>query len=161
STLVVAGGAGVDAAMRDGALLRRVQGASGAARGCCSVGSGAFVLAGAGALGGRRGGNPLRAAEALRRVFPRVQGHGDAVYLNDGEVCRSAGVTAGIDLCLSLVEADHGRALALRVAKRLVVHFKRPGGQRQFSAELLAQVAEEGLAARLTAWLRPRLQLRV
>lgn len=158
STVLVAGGAGVDRASRDRALLRWVQGAAERVRRCGSVCSGAFVLAHAGLLDGRRAVTHWRDVDALRDAFPRVCVEDDALYVRDGAIVTSAGVTSGIDLCLSLIEEDLGRALALRVAKRLVVHLKRAGGQRQFSSELLAQSADDGVVARLTAWLRPRLQ---
>jgi transcriptional regulator GlxA family with amidase domain len=161
STLIAAGGLGVDAAMRDPGLRKRLAAAQPVVRRCCSVCSGAFLLAGAGLLDGRRAVTHWRDVEQFRRLFPKVRLHDDAIHVKDGAMYTSAGVTAGIDLCLSLVEEDHGRALALRVAKRLVVHFKRSGGQRQFSAELLAQSAEQGVAAELSAWLRPRLRQRV
>ncbi|MGH9886575.1 MAG: GlxA family transcriptional regulator, partial [bacterium] len=91
-----------------------------------------------------------------RRQHPDVQVYDDAIYVKDGSLYTSAGVTAGIDLCLSLVEEDLGRAAALSVAKRLVVYHKRPGGQRQFSSALLAQTSAGGLVEQLTRWIRPR-----
>ena len=167
ATLLVSGGHGVDRAMRDARLVRGLCRARPRVQRCGSVCSGAFVLAAAGVLDGRRAVTHWRDTDALRRLFPAVHVQDDALFVHDGDVYTSAGVTAGIDLCLSLVEADLGRALALRVAKRLVVHLKRPGGQRQFSAELLAQAAQvaraddQGVAARLTAWLKPRLHQRL
>lgn len=158
ATLVVAGGIGTAAAMKDAALLKRIARAQPRLRRCCSVCTGAFLLAGAGLLDDRRAVTHWRDLDTLRRLFPRVRVHDDAIHVKDGPFYTSAGVTAGIDLCLALLEEDLGRTLALRVAKRLVVHMKRPGGQRQFSADLLAQSAEEGLGGRLGAWLRPRLR---
>jgi transcriptional regulator GlxA family with amidase domain len=98
-------------------------------------------------------------APLFKRLFPKVRLLDDAIHVRDGHVYTSAGITAGIDLALSLVEDDHDRALSLRVAKRLVVPLRRSGGQRQFSAELLAQVDEaHGLVTQLSAWLKPRLK---
>ncbi|CAN5843818.1 GlxA family transcriptional regulator [soil metagenome] len=165
STLVIAGGAGVAEAVQDAALVAWTARAHGLVARCCSVCSGAFLLAAAGLLEGRRACTHWRDVAALQRHHPGIQVQDDALHVKDGSVYTSAGVTAGIDLCLSLVEENGGRAAALSVAKRLVVHFKRPGGQRQFSSELLAQSAAgdraRGLTERLMAWLKPRLRERV
>ena len=82
----------------------------------------------------------------------------DAIYVKDGSIYTSAGIMAGIDLSLSLVEEDLGRQVAQRVAKRLVVFLKRAGGQRQYSSELLAQASDQGIAVELTQWLKLRLK---
>lgn len=165
STLVIAGGAGVAQAVQDAALVAWTARAHDLVTRCCSVCSGAFLLAEAGLLEGRRACTHWRDVAALQRHHPGVQVQDDALHVKDGSVYTSAGVTAGIDLCLSLVEEDLGRAAALSVAKRLVVHFKRSGGQRQFSSELLAQTAAgergDGVTERLIAWLKPRLRERV
>ncbi len=158
ATLLVAGGQGVDEAARDPALLDWVRAAASTVGRCCSVCSGAFVLASAGLLDHRQAVTHWRDVDALRRHHPTVQVLDDALYVRDGSVYTSAGVTAGIDLSLALVEQDLGRALALRVARRLVVYLKRPGGQRQFSAALRAQGDGGGLVDRLTQWLKPRLR---
>ncbi|MET1081382.1 MAG: GlxA family transcriptional regulator [Pseudomonas sp.] len=158
-TLILVGGFGVLPAAAEGSLLRWLVLAAPRASRCCSVCTGAFLLAQAGLLDGRTAVTHWRYAAALRRYYPKVRVLDDALFIKDGPIYSSAGVTAGIDLCLSLVEEDLGRALALRVAKELVVHLKRAGGQRQFSAELLAQTAPEcGLIADLSAWLKSRLQ---
>jgi transcriptional regulator GlxA family with amidase domain len=159
ATLLVSGGDGTPQAMQDKRLiawLRKV--APGVAR-CCSVCTGSFILAQAGLLDGRRAVTHWHDAPLFRRLFPKVRMLDDAIHVRDGHVYTSAGVTAGIDLALSLVEDDHDRALSLRVAKRLVVPLRRAGGQRQFSAELLAQEADaQGLVSQLSAWLKPRLK---
>lgn len=160
ATLLVAGGRGVENDTSPAlapAVLDWVRGAAAPLARCCAVCSGAFVLARAGLLDGRRAVTHWQDAAALQAQHPAVTVHDDAIYIKDGRFYTSAGIAAGIDLALSLVEEDLGRAAALAVAKRLVVFFKRPGGQRQFSAELLAQAAPEGLPGRLTAWLRARL----
>ena len=157
ATVLVAGGRGCRPAMGDGALLAWLRAAAGQAARCGSVCTGALVLAQAGLLDGRRAVTHWDAVDELRRRFPAVEVVDDAIYVNDGDFHTSAGVTAGIDLALSLIEADCGRSLALAVARRLVVFMKRPGGQRQFSTELLAQGAESSLLGELVAWLKPRL----
>jgi transcriptional regulator GlxA family with amidase domain len=156
ATLIVAGGRGVRAALAEAALVDWVAQGARVARRCASVCTGAFMLAEAGLLAGRRAVTHWQDVDSLRRAYPAVQVQDDAIYIKDGPLYTSAGITAGIDLCLSLVEEDLGRAVAIGAAKRLVVYHKRPGGQRQFSAELLAQSGGGGLAQRLTQWLRPR-----
>lgn len=101
-----------------------------------SVCAGAFVLAQTGVLDGRRAATHWRLAAQLAAAYPRVRVEPDPVFVRDGHVVTSAGVTAGIDLALSLVEADHGAGLAREVARELVVFMARPGGQSQFSARL-------------------------
>lgn len=157
ATVLVAGGAGVAQAVDSAGLIRWLARAASQVRRCGSVCTGAFLLARAGLLDGRRAVTHWRDVATLRQLHPAVDVQDDAIYLRDGHFYTSAGVTAGIDLCLSLVEEDLGRALALDVAKRLVVPLKRPGGQRQFSAELLAQADDSGVLATLTPWLKPRL----
>jgi len=101
--------------------------------------TGAFLLAHAGLLAGRRATTHWEYAERLAADFPDIQVEPDHIFVRDGPVFSSAGVTAAIDLSFSLIEEDHGRALALWVARRLVVFLKRPGGQSQFSAALTVQ----------------------
>jgi len=163
STLIMAGARGVEDGTNPALtpeLVRWVAQAGGAdaAARCCSVCTGAFLLARTGLLDGRRAVTHWQDAAQLQAQFPAITVQEDAIYIKDGNLYSSAGIAAGIDLALSLVGEDHGRDFALGVAKRLVVFFKRPGGQRQFSSELLAQVDAQGLAGQLTAWLRPRLK---
>jgi transcriptional regulator GlxA family with amidase domain len=156
-TVIVAGGRGVTAALAEPALLAWVAASHGTARRCASVCTGAFLLAEAGLLDRRRAVTHWQDSAKLQRDYPAVQVQDDAIHIKDGSVYTSAGITAGIDLCLSLVEEDMGRTAALSVAKRLVVHHKRAGGQRQFSSELLAQASAGGLAEQLLPWLRARI----
>jgi transcriptional regulator GlxA family with amidase domain len=161
ATLMVAGGRGLDDDLGPALappLIGWVGQAAGQVARCCAVCTGAFVLARAGLLDGRRAVTHWRDVAALRRQYPAVTVQDDAIYIRDGALYTSAGIAAGIDLALALVEEDRGRAAALAVAKRLVVFHKRPGGQRQFSSELLAQADPQGLHGQLCAWLRPRLQ---
>lgn len=120
-----------------------------------SVCTGAFLLAQVGLLDDRQATTHWMDAAELRRRFPRVRVDENAIYVQDGRLWTSAGISAGIDL--ALVEADLGRALAMRVAHRLVVYLKRAGGQRQYSAELHAQTEERTFNGRLTRWLIARL----
>ncbi|MFJ2743298.1 GlxA family transcriptional regulator [Streptomyces sp. NPDC087440] len=106
-----------------------------------SVCSGAFYLAEAGLLDGRRAATHWDVAGHLARTYPKVDVDPDAVFVREGRIATSAGVTAGIDLALALVEEDHGRDVALTVARHLVVFLRRPGNQAQFSAQLSAQTA--------------------
>ncbi|GHH50886.1 GlxA family transcriptional regulator [Streptomyces candidus] len=106
-----------------------------------SVCTGAFPLAEAGLLDGRRAATHWFYSERLARQHPRVDVDPDAIYVRDGHLSTSAGVTSGIDLALALVEEDHGREAALTVARHLVVFLRRPGNQAQFSAQLAAQTA--------------------
>jgi transcriptional regulator GlxA family with amidase domain len=165
STLIVSGARVDDLpsdATPDGrAQLRWLARAGAAAARCCSVCTGSFVLARAGLLAGRRAVTHWADVEALRSEHPQLEVLDDALHVRDGKFHTSAGISAGMDLALSLVEDDLGRERALAVAKRMVLFLKRPGGQRQFSSELLAQSQPHGVSARLTAWLRPRLQQQV
>ena len=136
-TLVVAGGTGVREAARDERLDAWLRLAARRSRRVTSVCTGAFLLARAGILDGRRATTHWAACAALGRAYPAVNVDPDPIFVRDGNVYTSAGVTAGIDLALALVEEDLGRAAALRVATRnLVLFVRRPGGQAQFSATL-------------------------
>ncbi|HLH15465.1 MAG TPA: helix-turn-helix domain-containing protein, partial [Solirubrobacteraceae bacterium] len=106
-----------------------------------SVCTGAFVLAAAGLLDGRRASTHWAAASRLQREHPRVHVDPEPIFVRDGDVWTSAGVTAGMDLALALVEEDLGRELALTIARHLVLFLRRPGNQSQFSATLAAQRA--------------------
>lgn len=110
------------------------------ARRVTSICSGAFVLAHLGILDGRRATTHWKFTSALARQFPAVDVDADAIYVRDGNVYSSAGVAAGIDLALALVEEDHGPAAARRVAQSLLVYMQRAGGQSQFSAALAGPV---------------------
>lgn len=119
-----------------------------------SVCTGAFLLAEAGLLDGRQATTHWMDLDRLRREYPHVIVKTDAIYVRDGHVATSAGVTACMDLALALVEEDFGRKMALTVARRLVMYLKRPGGQAQFSTHLRAQMVDDGPLVPLLAWLR-------
>jgi transcriptional regulator GlxA family with amidase domain len=108
-----------------------------------SICTGAFLLAEAGLLDGRRVTTHWETADELARRYPRVIVEPDRIFLHEGSLCTAAGVSAGMDLALALVEEDFGRDLALAVARYMVLFLKRPGGQSQFSAYLLAQTTEK------------------
>lgn len=118
-----------------------------------SVCTGAFVLAAAGLLGGRRATTHWNWCDELARDYPSVTVDRDPIYVRDGNCYTSAGVTAGIDLALGLVEEDLGRPVALKVAQIMVVFLRRSGGQSQFSTTLAAQTRENRPLGDLLAWL--------
>ena len=121
-----------------------------------SVCTGAFLLAEAGLLDGRRVTTHWAYAEALARQFPGVTVDPEPIFVRDGPVVTSAGVTAGIDLALALVEEDIGREVALEVARLLVVFLRRPGSQAQFSAQLQAQLARRQPLREVQQWITER-----
>ncbi|MGC5702163.1 GlxA family transcriptional regulator [Pseudomonas sp. NFXW11] len=138
-TLIIAGGWGVYQAARDPALVAWVAQRAASSRRVASVCTGAFLLAESGWLDGRRVVTHWSRCEQLAEEYPQLQVEPNPIFINDGPVWTSAGVTAGIDLALALVEADLGREAALEVARQLVVFLKRPGGQSQFSVTLSLQ----------------------
>jgi transcriptional regulator GlxA family with amidase domain len=142
-TLIVAGPYGVPGRPSEG-VTRWLREQAGQARRYGSTCTGAFLLGHVGLLSGRRVTTHWQYAERLASEFPDIQVEPDRIFVRDGPVFSSAGVTAAIDLAFSLIEEDHGRALALWAARRLVVFLKRPGGQSQFSAALTAQTAATG-----------------
>jgi transcriptional regulator GlxA family with amidase domain len=156
-TLVIAGGDGVLRAVEDERLVRWVKRAAGRADRVASVCTGAFMLARAGLLDGRRAATHWASAGELARLHPAVQVDPDAIFVRDGDVWTSAGVTAGMDLALALVDEDLGRRVALEVARWLVVFVRRPGGQSQFSSHLRAQVAERQPLRDLQEWMAAHL----
>jgi transcriptional regulator GlxA family with amidase domain len=151
-TLLVAGGQGVDAAAENPVLVDWVRQRANEARRVASVCTGAFLLAAAGVLDGRRAATHWAYCGKLAQRYPAVRVEPDPIFLCDGAVWTSAGVTSGIDLALALVEEDLGRDVALAVARYLVVFLKRPGGQAQFSAALALQAAEDKFGE-LHAWI--------
>jgi transcriptional regulator GlxA family with amidase domain len=156
-TLLVAGGEGTEDAVRDDLLIDWIRRTERRARRLASVCSGAFLLAHAGLLDGRRATTHWRSCELLARLHPKIRVEADPIFVRDGRVYTSAGVCAGMDLALALVEEDLGRELALAVAQRLVVFLKRPGGQSQFSAQLRSQLAEREPLRDLQAWIAENL----
>ncbi|WP_306232790.1 GlxA family transcriptional regulator [Agrococcus beijingensis] len=156
-TLVVSGGRDMDAAIADEHLVHHVRLLGERARRITSVCSGAFLLAATGLLDGRRATTHWAECAMLARDFPRVAVETDAIYVRDGNLWTSAGVTAGIDLALALVSEDRGRRAAAAVARQLVVYLRRSGGQRQFSAALAAQSEEHEPVREVLEWLTANL----
>jgi transcriptional regulator GlxA family with amidase domain len=152
-TLIVAGGAGARKAAEDINVVRNVTRLATRARRVASVCTGAFVLAAAGLLDGKRATTHWAWCEKLQAQYPQVEVEKDPIYVQDGAVWTSAGVTAGIDLSLAMVEADLGRDVATTLARWLVVFVRRAGGQQQFSAQLAAQTAERAPVRDLQAWI--------
>ena len=152
-TLLVAGGLGARRRRLDPVFLEWLREHSQKARRFGSVCTGALVLAEAGLLDGRRATTHWNWCRDLARDYPQVRVDPDPIYVRDGNCYTSAGVTAGIDLALALVEEDLGSSLALEVARMLVVFLRRPSGQSQFSATLTAQKTENHSLGDLLAWL--------
>jgi transcriptional regulator GlxA family with amidase domain len=155
-TLIVAGGAGVHAACEDDAVVSWVRFRAETARRAASVCTGAFLLATTGLLDGRRATTHWSRCAELAAAFPAIRVEQDPIYINDGKLWTSAGVTAGIDMALALLEADLGRTVATLVARHLVVFAKRPGGQAQFSAGL-ALAGSDATFDRLHDWMKRNL----
>jgi transcriptional regulator GlxA family with amidase domain len=141
-TLIVPGGSGHREACEDAGLVRWIARASEGARRTVSVCTGAFLLARAGLLDGRRATTHWSFAERLAREHPAVDVDPDPIFVHDGPIWTSAGVTAGMDLALALVEEDLDREVALTIARHLVLFLRRPGSQSQFSAALAGQTAQ-------------------
>ena len=157
-TLIVAGGPGIHALRQDPELVAWARAGAAKARRTCSVCTGAFLLAAAGLLDGRRATTHWRWAKTLQAQYPKVRVEPDPIYVQDGAIWSSAGVSAGIDLSLALVAADLGHAVALEVARYLVVFLKRPGSQAQFSAALAGQASGSGRFGDLHAWIAANLE---
>ena len=152
-TLLIAGGRGKFDAAEDDHLIAEIRRLAGKSTRVASVCTGAFVLAAAGLLDDRRATTHWRWCPDLATRYPRVRVDPDAIYVRDGDVWTSAGITAGIDLALALVADDHGQKMSATVARELVVYLRRAGGQTQFSAPLSAQVAEREPLRDLLDWI--------
>ncbi|MDB5457547.1 MAG: transcriptional regulator, AraC family [Caulobacter sp.] len=133
-TLIVAGGEGTRKPVMDATTLAFVAAHAKTSRRLASVCSGTYVLAAAGLLDGRRATTHWARTADFQKRFPKVRLEPDRIFVQDGAIWSSAGITAGIDLALALIGADLGEAVARRTAQQLVVHHRRPGGQSQFSA---------------------------
>ena len=156
-TLFVSGGRGVEAATRDRELVGWLRRMASRVRRTASVCTGAFLLAEAGLLEGKRAATHWRSCDALAARYPNVTVDPEPIYVREDRTYTSAGVTAGMDLALELVEQDHGADVARQVARELVLFLKRPGGQAQFSAQLKTQLAGSDPLARLQAWMADHL----
>jgi transcriptional regulator GlxA family with amidase domain len=152
-TLLVAGSPGISSDKFEPELLVWLQRQARRVRRIGAVCTGAFVLAAAGLLDGRRATTHWNASGKLAALYPGITVEPDHIYIRDGATYTSAGVTAGMDLALALVEEDLGREVAMRVARELVMFLKRPGGQSQFSAHLAAQTAERSAIRTVQEWV--------
>ena len=156
-TLVVAGGRDIHEASEDKHLVHHIARLAADSRRVTSVCSGAFLLAAAGLLDGRRATTHWADCALLAGDYPLVTVEPDAIYVHDDDVWTSAGVTAGIDLALALVADDHGPRAAGEVARQLVVYLRRSGGQAQFSAVLAAQSSDHEPVRDVLTWLTDNL----
>jgi transcriptional regulator GlxA family with amidase domain len=159
-TLVICGGKGARMGADDAAAVDAIGRLADRAARVVSICTGAFVLAATGRLDHRRVTTHWKFCDTLARRFRAVEVDADAIFISDGKYFTSAGVTAGIDVALALVERDLGRPIALEVARELVVFLRRPGGQSQFSAQMAAEVsaADPDRFAELTRWMADHLQ---
>jgi transcriptional regulator GlxA family with amidase domain len=155
-TLIVSGGDGTREASHDARLLAIVRDIAARARRTASVCSGAFVLAAAGLLDGGKATTHWSRAGDFARRFPKVRLEPDRIFVKDGPIWTSAGITAGIDLALAMIADDLGEEIARSTAQQLVVYRRRPGGQSQFSALLQLERPEARFSA-LLGWARERL----
>jgi transcriptional regulator GlxA family with amidase domain len=153
-TLIIPGGPGIWPLRQDPTQMQWITRTVSKARRIASVCLGAFALAWTGALDGKRAVTHWRYCPRLQDTFPNIRVEPNAIFVQDGRVWSSAGVSAGIDLALAMIEEDFGHTIALDVARRLVVFLKRPGGQSQFSTVLAAQASDvEGRFSALHAWI--------
>lgn len=143
-TVIVPGGPGVLRASKRAALVNALKACIDTTRRLCAVCTGAFLLAETGALNGRQATTHWRSCADLSSRFPEINVQNTPIFVHDRGVWTSAGVTAGIDMALALVEDDHGHDIAAQVARNLVVYLRRPGGQAQFSEPLSLQQPSEG-----------------
>jgi transcriptional regulator GlxA family with amidase domain len=156
-TLVVAGGEGTRSAHADEALVGWLREVAPGARRVTSVCTGAFLLARAGLLDGHRCTTHWAWCGLLARTYPAIEVDPEPIFVRDGDLWTSAGVTAGMDLALALVADDHGPRRALDVARQLVLFVRRPGGQSQFSAGLAGQQVQRASLRDLVAWMHDHL----
>lgn len=155
-TLIAIGGDGAQQAILSDGLLEWLRAAAPGARRIASVCSGTYLLAQAGLLDGRRATTHWHRSKHFARMYPDVKLEPDRIFVRDGNIWSSAGITAGIDLSLALIGEDLGERVARRTAQQLVVYHRRPGGQSQFSA-LVEMGGEQGRFADLVDWIRERL----
>jgi transcriptional regulator GlxA family with amidase domain len=158
-TLVIAGGDGSRSAVSSAKTQRFIRHCAAHARRTASVCSGSYLLAAAGLLDGKRATTHWSRAADFARKFPRVRLDPDRIFVKDGSIWTSAGISAGIDLSLAMIEADLGESVAKRTAQQLVVYYRRPGGQSQFSA-LLDMERANGRFAELLDYVRSHLNKR-
>jgi transcriptional regulator GlxA family with amidase domain len=152
-TLLIAGGPGAESGRYDPGFVAWIAQVAGHSRRVASICTGAFLLAEAGLLNGKQAVTHWQFCDRLAREYPNVVVRPEPIYLRDGSVYTSAGITAGIDLSLALVEEDHGHETALRIARFLVMFLVRPGGQAQFSHMLSHQAFTSQPLRELQVWM--------
>ena len=157
-TLLISGGLGFERAMQNEALLAWIRGRSKRVARLGSICTGALILAAAGLLKNRPATTHWAYVARLGEIAPDTTVNLDAIYVKSGRVYTSAGVTAGMDMALAMVEEDCGRPVALAVAQALVMFLKRPGGQSQFSRHLAAQSTRDGRLGELELWILNHLE---
>jgi transcriptional regulator GlxA family with amidase domain len=157
-TLVISGGPGSESGEYDSHFVDWIREAAGRSRRVASICTGTFLLAAAGLLDGKRAVTHWDFCDRLAREFPKVIVCPDPIYLRDGSIYTSAGITAGIDLSLALVEEDHGHQAALTVARQLVMFLVRPGGQAQYSHMLSRQAVASDPLRELQVWMLENLK---
>lgn len=157
-TLVIAGGPGSESGIYDPPFLDWMRDAASRSRRVASICTGAFLLAAAGLLDGRQAVTHWSFCDRFARQFPSVTVRPDPIYIRDGSIYTSAGITAGIDLSLALVEEDHGHDAALAVARQLVMFLVRPGGQSQYSHMLSRQAIASQPLRELQVWMLEHLR---
>ena len=160
TTLIIAGGDGVESAAREKCTIRFVQNVARRGTRVASVCSGTFVLAAAGLLDGRRATTHWVRTRQFLSTYPKVKLEPDQIFVRDGNVWSSAGITAGIDLALAMVAEDFGEEVAQKTARQLVLYHRRSGGQSQFSS-LLELKAPTGRFGPLLTWAREHLEARL
>ncbi|WP_353069468.1 DJ-1/PfpI family protein [Tunturibacter empetritectus] len=157
-TLLVTGGPGAESGTYDPVYVAWIAQAATRSRRVASICTGAFLLAAAGLLDNRQAVTHWDFCDRLAREFPAVQVKPDPIYLRDGSIYTSAGITAGMDLALALVEEDHGHAAALAIARKLVMFLVRPGGQAQYSHMLSHQAVTSQPLRELQVWMLEHLR---
>jgi transcriptional regulator GlxA family with amidase domain len=157
-TLVIAGGPGAESGSYDPNFIAWIAKAGSQARRVASICTGAFLVAEAGLLNGKQAVTHWTFCDRLAREYPKVAVHPEPIFLRDGSIYTSAGITAGIDLSLTLVEEDHGHETALRIARFLVMFLVRPGGQAQYSHMLSHQAITSQPLRELQVWMLQHLR---
>jgi transcriptional regulator GlxA family with amidase domain len=157
-TLVIAGGPGAESGTYDCNFITWIQKAAKQSRRVASICTGAFVLAEAGLLDGKQAVTHWKFCDRLAKDYPKVLVRPDPIYLRDGSIYTSAGISAGIDLSLALVEEDHGHETALKIARFLVIFLVRPGGQAQYSHMLSHQAITSQPLRELQVWMLQHLR---
>lgn len=158
-TIIVPGALDIETILTKQDLVDWLKGASARARRTASVCAGAFLLAEAGLLDGRKAVTHWALCDLFGSLYPQVDLDPNAIFVHQDPIWTSAGVSAGIDLALALIQEDCGRDVAMQVARQLVIYVKRPGGQSQFSELLNAQTADTGTFEQLNLWIEKNLGL--